>query len=48
MRICEDITLKLPMLCCLSQALASTDFDKIGEELEHSCDMQDLSVQDSS
>jgi hypothetical protein len=44
----KDIILKLPMLCCLSQAPASTDFDKIGEELEHSCDVQDLSVEDSS
>jgi hypothetical protein len=35
MRICEDIIFKLPMLCCLSQALTSTDFENIGEELEH-------------
>jgi hypothetical protein len=39
---------KLPMLCGLSQALASTDFDNIGEELEHSCEVQDPSVEDSS
>jgi hypothetical protein len=39
---------KLPMLCFLSQALASTDFDNIGEEPEHSYDVQDLSVADSS
>jgi hypothetical protein len=39
MRICEDIVLKLPVLFCLSQALASADFDNIGEELEHSCDV---------
>jgi hypothetical protein len=48
MRICEDIIFKLPMLCCLSQALASTDFDNIGEELQHSSDVQDPSVEDSS
>ncbi len=36
---------KLPMLCCLSAALASMDFDNIGEELEHSCDAQDASVE---
>jgi hypothetical protein len=45
MRICEDIMFKLPMLCCLSAALASMDFDNIGEELEHSCDAQDASVE---
>ncbi len=39
MRICEDIVLKLPVLFCLSQALASADFDDIEEELEHSCDV---------
>jgi hypothetical protein len=48
MRICEDIIFMLPMLRCLSQALASTDFDNIGEELEHSCHVQDPSVEDSS
>jgi hypothetical protein len=48
MRICEDIVLKLPVLFCLSQALASADFDNIEEKLEHSCDLQDPSVEDSS
>jgi hypothetical protein len=48
MRICEDIIFKLPMLCRLSQALASTDFDNIGDELEYSRHLLDPSVEDSS